>query len=301
MIKNYAVVFPGQGVQGIGMSKDTYERSPQASHTLDYACEILGIPLKKIMFEGPSNELNRISMTQLAVFVSNMMVYDVIKDAMSEKPLFAAGHSLGEYCALCASGALSFEDSLKLVARRGKIMEENCPKGEMAAVIGMRTLDISELCRSITESGKLVEAVNFNSRKQTVISGTAEGIAAFKNASQGKGKIIPLSTAGPFHSFLMRKAQDVFSPELDKFYFSEPEFPVVSNFTASEGKTSGEIISALKKQIASPVQWVASVEYMASHGAGIFVECAEKSILSSMIKNISPDSQALSAMTLITE
>jgi len=97
MIKNYAVVFPGQGVQGIGMSKGTYEHNPQASRTLDYACEILGMPLKKIMFEGPPDELNRISITQLAVFVSNMMVYDTIKDAAGEKPVFAAGHSLGEY------------------------------------------------------------------------------------------------------------------------------------------------------------------------------------------------------------
>ena len=301
MIKNYAVVFPGQGVQGIGMSKETYERRPQAAHTLDSACEVLGMDLKKIMFEGPADELNRISITQLAVFVSNMMVYDVIKDAMGEKPVFAAGHSLGEYCAICASGALSFEDTLKLVALRGKIMEENCPEGKMAAVIGMRTLDITQLCGSITESGKLVEAVNFNSRKQTVISGTAGGIDSFKAAAQGKGRIIPLRTAGPFHSFLMRKSQELFAPELDKVYFSDPEFPLVSNFTATGGKTSSEIVAALKKQIASPVQWVASVEYMAARGTEMFIECAEKSILSSMIKNISPDSQTISAMTLINE
>ncbi|MEA2081347.1 MAG: ACP S-malonyltransferase, partial [Elusimicrobiota bacterium] len=252
-------------------------------------------------FEGPAEELNRISITQLAVFVSDMMVYDVIKDAIGEKPVFAAGHSLGEYCAVCASGALSFEDALKLVASRGKIMEENCPEGKMAAVIGMRTLDIVELCRSLTESGKLVEAVNFNSRKQTVISGTAEGIEAFKDAARSKGRIIPLRTAGPFHSFLMRKSQELFASELDKVYFSDPECPVVPNSTATAAKTSGEIVSALKKQIASPVRWVASVEHMAAHGTEMFVECAEKSILSSMIKNISPDSQAISAMNLIND
>ncbi|MDO9514302.1 MAG: ACP S-malonyltransferase [Elusimicrobiota bacterium] len=301
MIKNYAVVFPGQGVQGIGMSRDLYGKYPQAAHTLDYACQILEMPLKTIMFDGPENELNRISLTQLAVFVSNMMVYDAIKDAVGEKPLFAAGHSLGEYCALCASGALSFEDSLKLVALRGRIMEENCPEGAMAAVIGMRTMDISDLCKSITENGQLVEAVNFNSRKQTVISGTAEGIEAFKAQAAGKGKIIPLKTAGPFHSFLMRKSQEVFAPELDKVYFSDPAFPVVSNVTAKGSTKSSDIVTALKTQIASPVQWVASVEYMASRGAEMFVECAEKSVLSSMIKNISPETQAISAMTLINE
>lgn len=299
MVKNYAVVFPGQGVQGIGMARDLYAKYPQAAHTLNYACEILGIDLKAIMFDGPEDELNRISMTQLSVFVSNMMVYDSIKDALPEKALFAAGHSLGEYCALCACGCLSFEDALKLVASRGKIMEENCPEGAMAAVIGMGTMDIAGLCKSISESGKLVEAVNFNSRKQTVISGTAEGIAAFREQAAGKGRIIPLKTAGPFHSFLMRKAQEVFAAELDKAYLSDPAFPVVSNSSAKGSLKSSEILSALKVQIASPVQWLASVEYMAERGVEMFLECAEKSVLTAMIKNIRPEVQAISAMTLL--
>ncbi|PIV18901.1 MAG: [acyl-carrier-protein] S-malonyltransferase [Elusimicrobia bacterium CG03_land_8_20_14_0_80_50_18] len=301
MVKNYSLVFPGQGVQGIGMARDLYGKYPQAARTLDYACEILGTDLKKIMFDGPENELNRISLTQLAVFVSNMMVYDVIKDALPEKPMFTAGHSLGEYCALSSSGALSFEDALKLVAARGRIMEENCPEGAMAAVIGMRTMDVSGLCKSISESGNLVEAVNFNSRKQTVISGTPDGIEAFKAQAAGKGRIIPLKTAGPFHSFLMRKAQEIFTREIDKVYFSDPAFPLVSNATAKGSAKSSEVIAALKTQIASPVQWVASVEYMAGRGTEMFVECAEKSVLSSMIKNIAPDTQALSAMILIGE
>jgi len=297
MVKNFALIFPGQGIQKVGMGKEIYEKFPQARQTLDEACEILGRPLKQIMFEGPPEELSKIVNTQLSIFTLNVMILNSIKDALPEKPLFVAGHSLGEYCAVYASGALSFHDTLKLVEIRGSLMDSFTPEGSMAAVIGMSPREVQEKAKEVSSAGKLVEAVNFNSTKQTVISGTKEGIEEFK--SKVKARVIPLRVKGPFHSSLMVGVENKFREELKKFYFSDPEVPVVSNYSATASKTADEVVVNLAHQIAAPVRWVDSVELMAENGVQLFIESSEKSILSSMVKDIAPDVNCVNALSII--
>jgi len=169
----------------------------------------------------------------------------------------------------------------------------------MSAVMGMRTYDVVNLCREISESGKLLVAANFNARLETVISGTREGIAEFGRKLPGGAKIIPLKAAGPFHSFLMRRAQDKFAREIDGVYFSAPEYPVVSNFSAQAEDSPSKIAEHLKNQIASPVKWVSSVEFMVRRGVQTFIECSERSVLARMIENISPEVKTLNALTLL--
>ncbi len=296
-MKSYAFVFPGQGVQRVGMGKEIYEKFPAAKDTLDKADEILGFSIKKIMFEGPAEELLKISNTQLAVFISDIMVYSVVKDAFEEKPLFAAGHSLGEYCAVYSAGCLSFKDALKIVEIRGRVMGEFTPSGAMAAVIGAAPEEVKALCEEISSKGKLVEAVNFNSKKQTVISGSSDGISEFK--SKTSARIIPLRVKGPFHSSLMKNAQEKFNEAISDFYFSDPEFPIISNSTGKPSETSAEVLKALKSQIMSPVLWVDTVEFMKAGGVENVVECAEKSILAAMVKNIAPEINAVNAVSLV--
>ncbi|MCD6423312.1 MAG: ACP S-malonyltransferase [Elusimicrobia bacterium] len=298
MVKNFALIFPGQGIQRVGMGKEIYEKFPQAKQTLDEACEILGRPLKQIMFEGPPEELSKIVNTQLSIFTLNIMILNSIKDALSRKPLFVAGHSLGEFCAVFASGALSFHDTLKLVEIRGTIMDAFTPEGSMAAVIGLPPEEVQEKAKEITSTGKLVEAVNFNSTKQTVISGTKEGIEEFK--SKVKARVIPLRVRGPFHSSLMIGVEKKFQEELKKFYFSDPDVPVVSNYSANASKTSEEVVENLSRQIAAPVRWVDSVKFMVENGVHLFIESSEKSILLSMVKDIAPDVNCVNALSLIS-
>ncbi|MCD6413948.1 MAG: ACP S-malonyltransferase [Elusimicrobia bacterium] len=296
-MKNYAFVFPGQGIQRVGMGREIYEKYPPARDVLDKAGEILGLPIKKIMFEGPAEELSKIYNTQIAIFLSNIMVYSAVKDAFEGDPLFVAGHSLGEYCAVYSAGCLSFRDALKIVETRGRIMDEFTPVGSMAAVLGADSGEVKSAAEKIAASGKFVEAVNFNSRKQTVIAGTPEGISEFKNIL--KARIIPLRVKGPFHSSLMKIAQEKFNEAISGFYFGEPEVPVISNSTGKPSRSSAEILKGLREQIKSPVLWVDTVEFMKANGVENIVECAEKSILSAMVKDIAPEISAINALSLL--
>jgi len=290
----FAFVFPGQGVQRVGMGREIYEKFPQARNVLDSACKILGDERKNVMFNGPEEGLAN---TQISVFLTNIMIYAVIKDALGKAPLFAAGHGLGEYCAVYAAGSLDLGAVLKLVEIRGRTMEKFSPPGSMAAIIGMEKEEVLSVCGRISQEGKFLEAVNFDSKRQTVVAGTAEAIDALK--STVKARVIPLKVKGPFHSLLMRPVQERYNKELPNFYFSDPAFPVVSNFRGTAEKTSGEIIHSLENQIASPVKWVSSVQFMKANGVEVFIECGEKSILSSLIKNIVPEAKTVNALALV--
>ncbi|MFH1958227.1 MAG: ACP S-malonyltransferase [bacterium] len=296
-MNNFAFVFPGQGVQRVGMGRGIYEKFPQARDVLDSACKILGESRKNVMFNGPEKELSRMSNTHLSVFLANIMIYSIIKDALGKEPLFAAGHGLGEYCAVYAAGCLDLGSALKLLVIRARMMEKFSPAGSMAAVIGLEKEEVVSMCGLISLGGKFIEAVNFDSEKQTVVAGTAEAIEALKNTA--KARVIPLSAKGPFHSLLMRPVQKRYNKELSNFYFSDPAFPVVSNFRGVAEKTSGEILHSLENQIAAPVKWVSSVQFMRGNGVEVFIECAEKSILSPLIKNIVPEAKTINALSLV--
>lgn len=297
-MNNFAFVFPVQGIRRVGMGKDIYEKFPSARGVLDSACEILGDSIKNVMFNGPEEELSKISNTQVSVFLTNLMIYSTVKDALGSEPLFAAGHSAGEYCAVYASGCLDFSAALKLLVIQGDLMEKHSPSGAMAVVIGHEREEVIKLCSKISRGGKFIEAANFNSKNQTVVSGTAEAIEELKKLE--KARVIPLEAKGPFYSSLMKHVQERYRKELSNFYFSEPSFPVVSNFRGIAERTSEEVMKALKNQIASPVKWVFSVEFMKRNGVEVFIECGERSVLSPLIKDIVPEAKTVNALALVS-
>jgi len=297
-LNNFAFVFPARGICRAGMGKDIYEKFPSARGVLDSACEILGDSIKNVMFNGPEEELSKISNTQVSVFLTNLMIYSTVKDALGNAPLFAAGHSAGEYCAVHVSGCLEFSDALKLLIIQGDLMEKYSPAGSMAAVIGPGREEVINLCSKISLGGKFIEAVNFDSKKQTVVSGRASAIEEFKNLV--KARVIPLEANCPFYSSLMKQVQERYKKELSNFYFSEPSFPVVSNFRGAAERTSEEVMSALENQIASPVKWVSSVEFMRENGVEVFIECGERSVLSPFIKDIVPEAKIINALALVS-
>mgnify|MGYP001612728349 CR=1 FL=1 len=290
-----ALVFPGQASQYVGMGKEFYDKYPVAKETFDKANEILGYDLKKIIFEGPLEQLTLTKYTQPAVFVTAVACFKVFSSLpfyiSTFLPSFTAGHSLGEYSALVASEVLSFEDALKLVNSRANFIQSACEKtkGTMLAILGAEKNEVSEICTEASNIG-VCQAVNFNAPGQIVISGEIAAIEKAKQiAKEKKIKAIPLAVSGAFHSSLMKEAAEKMKGELEKYakVFKNPKFPVVSNCDA-EITTDGSTISEkLVKQIASPVLWSDSINKIIAAGCETFIELGPKNVLSGMIKKIS--------------
>ncbi|MFA5778921.1 MAG: ACP S-malonyltransferase [Elusimicrobiota bacterium] len=290
-----ALVFPGQASQYVGMGKEFYEKYPVAKETFDAANEILGYDIKKIIFEGPLEQLTQTKYTQPAVFVTSVACFKVFTSnfRLPTSGCFTAGHSLGEYSALVASEVLSYEDALKLVNSRANFIQSACEKtkGTMLAILGAEKNEVSEICTEASNTG-VCQAVNFNAPGQIVISGEIAAISKAKELAKTKKiKAIPLAVSGAFHSSLMKEAAEKMAEELKKYVFKNPKFPVVSNCDAEITTDGSKIPEKLVKQIASPVLWIDSINKIISNGCEIFIELGPKNIVSGMIKKISPQAK----------
>lgn len=285
-----ALIFPGQGSQYIGMGKEFYESSPEAKAIFQKADHI--IPgLTDVIFNGPEEKLISTKYCQPAIFTTSIAALTALK--RSEKfsalqPVFACGHSLGEYSAVMAAGALSFEEALKLVERRSFFMEEatKLKKGAMAAVIGMPQEKLFQLCMECE-----VEMANFNAPDQIVITGAYDSMQDAIKLIQEEGakRVIPLAVSGAFHSSLMKPAAQNFEKELAKVHFKVPSFPVISNVDALPEINPEFIKHNLAKQITSSVKWVDTIQYIAAHNVTTFFEIGPGTVLKGLIRKINKD------------
>ena len=283
-----AFVFPGQGAQFVGMGKDLYESNALAKELFDKADEILGFKITDIMFAGTDEQLKETKVTQPAVFLHSVIQALCLGEAFN--PDMVAGHSLGEFSALVASGALSFEDGLKLVAARANAMQKACEAnpGTMAAIIGLSDEKVEEVCASVSTNNNIVVAANYNSPGQLVISGNIDAVnkACEKMKEAGAKRALPLKVGGAFHSPLMQPAKDELQTAIEKTTISAPKCPVYQNVDAKPHTDAAEIKANLIAQLTSPVRWTKSVQNMIADGADDFTECGPGKALQGMIGRI---------------
>ena len=283
-----AYVFPGQGSQFSGMGKDLYENNAQARALFDKANEILGFEITKVMFEGTDEELKQTNVTQPAIFLHSVILASTVADFAPE---MVAGHSLGEFSALVAAGALSFDDALRLVAQRAAAMQRACEltPSTMAAVLGLDDEKIEQICASV--EGEVVVAANFNCPGQVVISGSHEGVrlAGEKLKEAGAKRVLPLPVGGAFHSPLMEPAREELAAAIENTQFSEPRCPIYQNVNAQAATDVATIKANLISQLTAPVRWTQSVKNMVADGATEFVECGPGKVLQGLVKKIAPE------------
>ena len=281
----HAFVFPGQGAQFVGMGKDLYDNVPLAKELFDRANEILGFPITDIMFAGTDEQLKQTKLTQPAIFLHSVILARSLGDAF--KPDMAAGHSLGEFSALVAAGALGFEDGLKLVSKRAMAMQKACEQNPstMAAIIALPDEKVEEICASV--DGVVVPA-NYNCPGQLVISGTNEAIdeACAKLTAAGAKRALKLNVGGAFHSPLMEPARVELEAAIAAAPFAKPVCPVYQNVDAKPHTDPAEIRANLIAQLTSPVRWTQIVQNMLADGATSFTELGPGSVLQGLIKKV---------------
>lgn len=283
-----AFVFPGQGAQFSGMGKDLYDNDIKAKELFNKANDILGFEITKIMFEGTAEELKQTKVTQPAVFLHSVIKAICLGNEFDAD--MTAGHSLGEFSALVAAGALSFEDGLKLVSQRAQAMQKvrEAAPSTMAAIIGLPDSQIEEICAGITKEGNIVVPANYNNPGQLVISGNNEAIAEACEAMKAAGakRALPLPVGGAFHSPLMQPAKDELQAAIEATVFSTPRIPVYQNVDAKAHTDAAEIKQNLIAQLTAPVKWTYEVQQMMADGATDFVECGPGKALQGMITKI---------------
>ena len=288
------LMFPGQGSQYVGMGKDLYEKYPAAKNIID----MLGADLQKIMFEGSEEDLKNTQNAQPAIFAASMACFEVLKQSadLHKFEIITAGHSLGEYSAMCAAGIFNFQDGLSMVKARGgfiqKASEQN--PGTMAAILGLDKDIVINICAQASQTG-VCDAVNFNSPGQIVISGSAEAVqkAVQLAQAQGASKAILLNVSGPFHSKLMTPASEMMKEELNKYEFNNPVYPVITNCDAQTTKDVSNIKEKLAKQINNSVKWDASILNAIADGAELFIEIGPQRVLSGLMRRIDKTKKVL--------
>ena len=283
-----AFVFPGQGAQFVGMGKDLYETSPLAKELFEKANDILGYRITDIMFEGTDEDLRQTKVTQPAVFLHSVISALCMGDAF--QPEMTAGHSLGEFSALVAAGALSFEDGLKLVYARAMAMQKACEAqpSTMAAIIALPDEKVEEICASVAAEGEVCVAANYNCPGQLVISGNIEAVneACEKLKAAGAKRALPLKVGGAFHSPLMQPAKDELEAAIEKTEIHAPKCPVYQNVDGKPHTEPAEIKKNLIAQLTSSVRWTSCVQNMIADGADDFTECGPGKALQGMIGRI---------------
>ncbi len=283
-----AYVFPGQGAQFVGMGKDLYDNNPEAKELFEKANEILGFRITDLMFEGTEEDLKQTKVTQPAIFLHSVLLAKTLGDEF--RPDMVAGHSLGEFSALVAAGALSFEEGLKLVAKRAMAMQKACEArpSTMAAVLALPDEKVEELCAEVDD---VVAPANYNCPGQVVISGTIEGVdaACEKMKAAGAKRALRLKVGGAFHSPLMQPAQEELAEAIAAAEFSTPVCPIYQNVDGRPHTDPAEIKENLIKQLTAPVRWTQDVQAMVADGATEFVELGPGSVLQGLVKKISPE------------
>ncbi|MBN1822144.1 MAG: ACP S-malonyltransferase [Prolixibacteraceae bacterium] len=282
-----AFVFPGQGAQFPGMGKDLYENSELAKELFEKANQILGFRITDIMFEGTIDELKETKVTQPAIFLHSVILAKTLKEF---EPEMVAGHSLGEFSALVANGALTFEDGLKLVSQRAMAMQKACEAepSAMAAIVGLDDEVVEEVCSSIND---VVVAANYNCPGQLVISGSISGIdkACEILTEKGAKRALKLVVGGAFHSPLMEPAREELAAAIESTTFSTPVCPVYQNVNASPTSDPEEIKKNLVAQLTAPVRWTQTVQNMITDGATIFTEIGPGKVLQGLVKRMDRD------------
>ena len=285
----FAMVFPGQGSQAVGMLKDLAENYSVVKSTFDEASQVLGYDLWTLVQEGPAEELNKTWQTQPALLAASVAIYRVWQSINGPQPEFMAGHSLGEYSALVCAGVIDFKDAIKLVELRGKLMQEAVPSGTgaMFAIIGLDNDSIRKACEQAAQ-GQVVAPVNFNSPGQVVIAGNKEAVeragALCKEA--GAKRALPLAVSVPSHCALMKPAADKLATTLNNMTFNAPQFAVINNVDVKVESSAENIKAALIAQLYSPVRWTETVEEMAKQGVTLLVEMGPGKVLTGLTKRI---------------
>ncbi|QCR36438.1 ACP S-malonyltransferase [Nissabacter sp. SGAir0207] len=285
----FAMVFPGQGSQALGMLADLAAQYPIVEETFSQASAALGYDLWQLVQQGPAEELNKTWQTQPALLAASVAIWRVWQQQGGAMPTMLAGHSLGEYSALVCAGVLEFQEAIRLVELRGKLMQEAVPEGTgaMSAIIGLDNDAIAKACEASAE-GQVVSPVNFNSPGQVVIAGNKEAVERANAACKAAGakRALPLPVSVPSHCALMKPAAEKLAQALESVTFSAPAIPVVNNVDVKSETSPEAIRSALVRQLYSPVRWTESVEFMAANGVAHLIEVGPGKVLTGLTKRI---------------
>jgi [acyl-carrier-protein] S-malonyltransferase len=287
-----ALLFPGQGSQSVGMGKALCEASAAARAVFDAADAALGFPISRLCFEGPEEELKLTANTQPAILTHSIAALEDLRARFPERlegAAFAAGHSLGEYSADVAAGALAFGDAVRLVRERGRFMQEAVPAGvgAMAAIVGLAPSEVEAACAEAAQ-GEVVAPANYNSPEQTVIAGHAAAVERAGKACLARGakRTIPLPVSAPFHCALMSPARERMRPLLEAAALAAPRLPVVTNVDAEPAREADALRNALVRQVDSPVRWVESVQRLAREGVDCALEIGPGNVLAGLVRRI---------------
>lgn len=290
-----AFLFPGQGSQFVGMGASFVESSPSAKARVEEACDALGFDIWKLITEGPEQELALTANTQPAILLVSALAYDALISAKPAKPAAVAGHSLGEFSACWAAGVFSFRDAIRIVRKRGELMQSAVPQGEgaMAAVIGLSPEAVGEAC---AEVGGSAAPANFNSPEQTVIAGATADVEKAMDLlkSRGAKKIVKLQVSAPFHTNLMKPAQEGLARFMEMIEFRDPEFPIIRNVDAGASRTAQEVKDGLLRQVTGCVRWVDSMRALPAMGVNRVVELGPGKVLAGLMKRIDKTVEAVS-------
>jgi [acyl-carrier-protein] S-malonyltransferase len=298
-----ALLFPGQGSQEVGMGRDVFEASPAARSTFEAADAALGFPLSRLCFEGPEQELRRTELQQPAILATSVAILRALEEITAVSPAYVAGHSLGEFTALVAAGALDFEDAVALVHARGRFMQEAVPdgKGAMAAIMGCGPDQVIAACQAAERaSGGVAAPANYNSPRQVVISGNAATVelAGSEARKRGARRAVPLPVSAPFHCSLMEPAAEKLAGELGRVRFSDPRVPVVTNVEAEPNSDATRIAELLRRQVTAPVRFTESVQCLARLGVTRLLEVGPGRVLCGLVARIDRSFERLGASTM---